>query len=402
MRRSRVLHGLGILAAGGLFAACASISGLSDLNFDQGGAGGATTSSTTSASSTTTTTTSTMASTTSASNASSSAATATAAVTTSATASSSTGSNTEDCTNGTDDNGDGEVDCADAQCGNQGFECHTLPSGWIGPVSLFMGPTGTEPACPNDYSVPVYTGYDDLANDPAQCDACTCAPQFGCAPAKLESYGAASCMPAMVDGGAGFDLIDQGPAGTCKPYPSTNYQSFDASSPTLDTSPGCDANGGTATLPSPDWATTAVVCAPAMNGGGCNGAGKTCFAPLPQAPFETTWCVLQSGDHACPQFFPVQYQFYDGAVDDTRDCTGCSCGNGTGSCTASTTLYSDGNCANKVTTVTNDGNCAMGTGAAPKALKVDVKTTASCPPSGGAPIGSLQPDGNAITTICCK
>src|SRR5262245_29388782 len=52
--------------------------------------------------------------------------------------SSSSSSGAENCQNGLDDDGDGNIDCADPKC--PGFQCATAaPAGWSGPGPLWIG-----------------------------------------------------------------------------------------------------------------------------------------------------------------------------------------------------------------------------------------------------------------------
>ena len=115
----------------------------------------------------------------------------------------------EDCTNGVDDNGDGEIDCADPQC-TPDYECvPTVPTDWTGyfRVNTAANPSAHVP-CP-DGGAPTTT-FESPAGA-AQCTACTCDSLTGatCDPPPLRCFvgsnncssgGGSDWTPALADG----------------------------------------------------------------------------------------------------------------------------------------------------------------------------------------------------------
>src|SRR5690606_7834675 len=56
----------------------------------------------------------------------------------------------EVCDNGEDDDGDGDIDCADDECTD--YLCATAPEGWTGPLAYIGLPSETPlPECPVEW-----------------------------------------------------------------------------------------------------------------------------------------------------------------------------------------------------------------------------------------------------------
>ena len=89
---------------------------------------------------------------------------------------STTGATLEDCSNGADDDGDGQEDCADSECGDQGYTCITsAPVGWTGYFALYTAASGNLPECPNEFPSTIpYTGKSGLVAFQAACNPCSC------------------------------------------------------------------------------------------------------------------------------------------------------------------------------------------------------------------------------------
>ena len=86
---------------------------------------------------------------------------------------------TEVCTNGSDDDGDGQVDCTDSDCTD--YACApVVPSDWLGPVAVYLGATNNPPPpCGAEW-----TGQTDwlagtLTAPAVQCSTCACVPPGG-------------------------------------------------------------------------------------------------------------------------------------------------------------------------------------------------------------------------------
>jgi hypothetical protein len=308
--------------------------------------------------------------------------------TTTTTTTTSTGSGGEDCLNGADDDGDGDVDCADADCGR--YACVEVPEGWRGPVVLYEGPESSTLACPDGFS-----GLEDVGgrevDAPATCSRCACGESdVACSPSPLIVYQGDAC-----DGPRSPSV--QLP-GVCSPLAGGfEPRSYGAEAPSFDASP-CAPSGGEPTGPLAVFQTQGRVCAIAMGGGGCT-TGGVCAPGEISAPFQGTVCISSDGDQRCPGGFGDRHLFARGIMDERR-CTPCTCGAPLVTCTATTTLYRDAFCTDDVEVVANDGLCAADAARA-IALEVEVTAGGSCAPDGGQPTGSAVPDPRQQTTVCC-
>jgi hypothetical protein len=272
----------------------------------------------------------------------------------------------EDCLDGTDNNGDGKVDCEDPLC-QADYECvEPIPTGWGTPgyVALYEGAaTATPPDCPTDLPTAVYTGSATLNVQPAACVACGCAtPAYQTLDCQLQTdlnpaagiqamqvsdvacgaVGAtqliALTVPTPPWGGACFHAESLPGGQLCSGHAcNTSVQS---SLPTV-TGGACQPTGGTATKPPVKWASSAVACHGTRQGKGCTG-GQVCM-PKPKTPFKPRVCVEKPGDVECPAGSGFQNKnVYFTDFTDTRDCTGCACGNPSGgSCEITLSLWSD-------------------------------------------------------------
>lgn len=299
------------------------------------------------------------------------------------------GGGVEDCTNGVDDDGDGNVDCADPKC-SAGFVCApALPlSGWTGPAWLYDGATASAPACGGAFGQPAYEGHRDLSSVPAVCGACACNPTGTCTLGSITLFTDSACQQ--------IDQADpQPPVGQCgKVQNGDNAQSYEAPAPTFGGG-SCKPTQPGMSKPAPTWGTTGIVCIGATSNGGCGGA---LCAPRPAAPFGASLCIWSPGDKACPAEYPTPHSFWDGATDN-RDCSPCACDAlVNGSCTATTTLYGSKDCKDNLGDVPNDGTCHQLASSAAMLAKVQVG--GSCTPSGGQATGTVV-EGPAKTTVCC-
>ena len=77
----------------------------------------------------------------------------------------------EDCSNGIDDDGDGDPDCADDDCAARSC-VGAAPSGWTGPSVVYVG--SDPPNCGGDYARPTLNGGTAVDADPADCSTCSC------------------------------------------------------------------------------------------------------------------------------------------------------------------------------------------------------------------------------------
>lgn len=322
----------------------------------------------------------------------------------------------EDCLDGTDDDGDGAIDCADSDC-NAGYACvPSVPVGWSGFVALFEGAPGAEPACPDAFpSLSPYQGNNMLTTPPHTCSECTCGAPMGqtCDLPDLIQIQNVPCggsnpltEPLAVPANwAGSCYGPSGWPGGAQCNGSSCNASATAPKPTV-TGGSCAAQGGTPDLPAAAWSLAGKACGDAPVGAGC-GMGKVC-QPKAEAPFFTGLCVFKGGDNSCPAGSPFSqnHLFYED-LTDTRACSTCTCGAPTGStCDATITIYGDqavNTCTTAVTTFPA-GGCGNISG---NPYVNGRKATITQPPTGGgcAPAGNSTPSGaltpSNATTFCC-
>jgi hypothetical protein len=237
-----------------------------------------------------------------------------------------------------------------------------------------------------------FEGLADPVQEDASCTACSCStPTVTCNLANLTSYANGNCSGSS-------EQHQQPPVGTCGAInPSGGTDSYRALAPTA-SSTACTPSGGVATVPPPQAGTGARVCTAALSDAGCGDADRVCVPIDVGAPFEAKVCVWRSGNQGCPNGFDDKFLFAT-ELDDTRDCSTCTCGNANATCTATTTLYSDGACANQLDTVPNTNTCVQ-EGVA-QSIMVATTTMGSCPSNGGEAIGDVAL-GQGETTVCCR
>ncbi|MEI9952700.1 MAG: hypothetical protein WDO74_27895 [Pseudomonadota bacterium] len=266
------------------------------------------------------------------------------------------GGSVENCSNGIDDDRDGNIDCADADC-VVGYSCAPpIPGGgWVGPLSFWSG-SGQPPACTNANGFPTEvtnagTGISQTAA--STCYSCSCGAPHGisCQVGTAAFFSDGTCS-----GQGGNLTVVQG---MCIAFVSLT---LDPSGVRWQSAPAAGGacipkSSGSAVFPPVQWDTRMRACGdPPPDGGGC-GAG-TCVA-RPKDPFSKQLCIYQRGDLACPSgLYNNQYVYFTG-VDDTRTCSDCACTPPTAtSCTGSMKLYTDQDCLVDETTLSSVLECS--------------------------------------------
>lgn len=320
----------------------------------------------------------------------------------------------ESCTDGVDDDGDGQVDCEDQDCGPLYACAAPVPDGWGGPVVVYEGPEPA-PDCSASPGFPVLVGEasSGLVAPPAVCPACSCAPSCnvslhfwmglcdgpycgGCtAPYPTPLDGAGTCLDIKLPPGAGDGLPQ---------------------SVTMESAPtllGCaPKTAGSPSLPPAQITSTVRLCGGALAGKGC-GAGAC--VPKPSAAFGSPSCVVKAGDQACPAggYSKKSVYFSDTPSElvDTRACAECACGGKGGTCGGTVTVYSHPGCTGVETTLTKPSQCGLFEpyvvpGKSPwNPVHFSVKYVAapkggSCSASGGGPTGTVT--ASKLLTVCCE
>jgi hypothetical protein len=280
------------------------------------------------------------------------------------------------CTDGLDDEGDGDVDCADADC--EGFGCvPAVPDDFEGPVLAQVGPQAT--SC--GVGMQVIQGGIGMPNVPAaSCEACSCNSSGGCSvDFTTHNAGACSSPAQLVVGDTG-----------CTDIVVADASSFEVS-PAISTFQ-CAAVGGTPTLPAPTWAEHVTACL-LPSGGGCG--ADVCVAE----DMLTERCVYAAGDVPCPTGAYSERYLVESVASDDRQCGACTCASSGVSCLGSLAVHPAPDCAGVPVTIAVPNVCQ--TPQVPmtiQSLQYQPLGTGTCAASGGEPEGSLTTE---TVTLCC-
>ncbi len=352
---------------------------------------------------------------------------------TSSSSSSSSGAVTEDCTNGVDDDNDGDADCADSDC--MAYQCvPAVPDGWQGPFVLYDGPAAGFPQCPGNFP-----GGDPGINEiiggagvpsPAPQAMCTCSCDPPASPtckppsqltvldASCANQASANCgalpnNPANWNGSCGFGTFVTGGVSTCGANSGAQCDMGSAACNVSVSSTGPTVTGTctpqhTETIPQVDFVSAVHACGGAdTSTAGCS--ANTICAPRAPAPFNAKLCVYVNGDTTCTSAAPYLVKHSGATTIDTSQlkCSACNCGALTGgSCKGDIEVYSDnvqGVCGSLITTFQAGtckdlpGNPTIGNR---KFVNTTIMNPGSCAPSGGQPQGVVQTTGKF--TICCQ
>ena len=289
---------------------------------------------------------------------------------------------------------DGASEGPPATCSGTGQCVAAAPSGWSGPVELFMAASGTPPSCgPGFDATPAFDGNAGLTAPAPTCTACGCAAPSGesCAGPQMTFFVDDSCQTPYID--------QQIVTSTCEPTVPI-AASVEVAAPTL-SGGSCAATGGTATLPAVAWGQVARACTPQSTppSGTCDG-GLICTSP-PVGAFTASACVMQAGEATtCPAGYPSGPQIFYSGVDDERACSACTCAAPAGAtCTIGSPAIS--NCVDG-TTLDAPASCTAFTGGdlVKLASSPTLSNAGSCVVSGGgSPGGTATPTGG--TSFCC-
>ena len=317
------------------------------------------------------------------------------------------GPQAEECLDGLDNDLDGMIDCADADC-QPDHECvPEVVAPWDGyyRVATSAYPAGDPVACA-DGTMPV--PYFAMPGGGAQCEACSCGGIEGasCSLPTLRYWingGSCSGGPSTVTAPVDTECVTFPGNMTCM-NSCINPQASAIGESEIVGQPGCPPAGGAPTLPA-KWGVEERACRSQEVGAGCS-AAMVCVAKSP-APYDQAACIFQQGDHDCPGDWP---NAIDVSADgtDTRACTACSCAtSGTDCVGEKLTVYDDNGCGNGGSTAPVDitpGTCVLvqdhvdNDSASFRATAATL--TGTCTTQGGEPTGTVEPTGPA--TFCCR
>ena len=262
----------------------------------------------------------------------------------------------ENCTNGVDDDHDGNIDCADPDCG-AGFTCapSTPGGGWVGPLAVWQG-SGTPPSCAsaNGFPTEVTNGMRGSSGTPASsCPSCSCgAPQgVSCQVGTAALFRDNTCS-----GQPGTLTVAEG---NCAAFVSLSYDPASVRWASAPASGGAcvPTTSGSAVHPPISWDSQLRACGdPMPNAGGC--AAGLCV-PRQKMPFGQALCIYQRSDLACPAGPYSVKSLYFSHVNDTRKCSACDCASPTGTtCSGTLKLYTDLTCSVDETTLSTVLECS--------------------------------------------
>lgn len=224
----------------------------------------------------------------------------------------------ENCFNGVDDDGDGAIDCADADCGPIAV---CVPDPTMA-ADFRLGTMISEGRdCPASYNGERIEVHSGLVG--GGCTGCSCSASVTCS-VDLYRYEVDQACPGnerTLLGTMTWTYPDEqksscllGNENTGKGYASA----------AVVTNHPCVPQG-TPTVPPPTWDNNAAFCPTGSRGGGCAG-GAVCV------PRARTYCVAAEGEKTCPTGFTKNVDWFKG-FRDTRTCGACQCGAQTpGSC----------------------------------------------------------------------
>jgi hypothetical protein len=298
----------------------------------------------------------------------------------------------EDCGNGSDDDEDGEADCADDDCSTRAC-AEAAPAGWTGPSVLYVG-TDPSPSCGGGFATEALFGGTGVTAPAATCSTCTCsASGSGCATylnlsaSTQNDCGGTTCGASV---NASCTEVSVPCLGSGSGYVTASLPAG---------APSCSPSTQTPNVTAASFAQRVRACAPSSTlvRGGCD-SDEVC---APAAPFTGPLCIVQAGDHACPSGGYSQRSLAYTSIDDTRSCSACSCDK---DCLYEYRLYdaaADLTCSNAPLVDENAGTgCPLVTPSAGKVrVGVSMTGTGACSASGGSPMGSALASGPV--TVCC-
>jgi len=300
----------------------------------------------------------------------------------------------EDCSNGTDDDGDQDIDCADTDC-QQGWECAVEPPAtWDGPFAVYVGPGGqASPSCGGSWD-----DFDDhgigMVASGAQCSNCACStPSLQCSLPDTTLFDANGCNPLDTVG-----TLTPTADGACIPFSSPYIEAVLLVEST-DQGSSCTASGGVLSAPTISWNQALRICSGDLVLGGCG--GQQVCAPQRDANFQR--CITRTGVFACPAPYTARVEFY-ASYTDTRACSTCTCGAPASLvCDGYTELHDLPGCSGGPVETYDARNQCDGQDVTPIASGsfryTATNSSGNCSTQGGQLSGSVSESGR--TTLCC-
>lgn len=292
----------------------------------------------------------------------------------------------EVCSDGVDNDCNGQTDCTDPAC-TAGYTCvPSLPGGW----TWAAYDQGARPGCAAGFTTPTDVGEGLVA--PASTCGCACTTT---SPTCTTGNVTVTAGTSGVNGCQDQASQVASAAGGCLPLtPAMSPVGWKVNATGPTPSGGSCAAVPAASKPAVSTTYQGRTCGFAGNvGAGCGGGGVC--APK-AAPF--TMCVALTGDVACPAGFAVKH-LAGSTVADTRACSACTCAFSPGACGGTLTLDSDTSCTLNAAPVLVNGTCQSVPNASYLGYTYAPQTNASCTGSAVAATGSAA--FSDLQTICC-
>lgn len=311
------------------------------------------------------------------------------------------GIQSEDCTNGLDDDEDGRIDCTDSDC-ISGYECRVaVPVGWT-PYWLLEKEYQDKSltVCPDGQNAIVW--YTEPATT-MNCSQCSCsftgatcsAPPFTCA------YSTTECT---MNGTQPY-ASNGTPACYVLPTPQGNtYGSCKLTGPSTPTNLGtCVGTASTVTGPPKFGGEVRLCAAPIDAGAGC-ASGDVCGVKKPGTFGQGRACIEQVGITQCPDGWSAQtFTAFEGGTD-ARQCSNCGCDTSTITCSGgSVSMFFKKDCMLTRGTMTDASPCLSSiyfeavSGASAKFI-LGTPSDGSC--AQATPSGVVE--GTGPHTVCCR
>lgn len=277
-----------------------------------------------------------------------------------------------------------------------GLSCEpSAPAGWLGPVALWQGESGSDPPdCPEGFAEPTDL-HSEPAGAPADCT-CTCtAVDQKCGESKdVKLYNDLGCDNECAAAGAQECTGVTGCSGS--------LISIDAAR--TEPTGSCEPDVQTTLLEEPAWERDARFCELDVDVDSCADE-QSCF-PTPTAPFASQLCVhrvVLAGRPApaCPEDYPSGPELLYSDFEDQRGCGECECdGPNGGKCNGNVLYGSSSTCTQSATYVIGSGCVEI---QRPSHWEVHyVMSPGSCEVSTEPePVGNVLPSGN-YHAVCCR
>jgi hypothetical protein len=295
----------------------------------------------------------------------------------------------EDCSNGIDDDGDGDPDCADDDCAAR--TCvGAAPSGWTGPSVVYVG--SDPPNCGGDYAKAALSGGTAVSADPAECSTCSCSNTTAACASLVNII---STIDPQCGGVTCTDSVSEACKtlnSSCFGSATTAYAHMELPQGLATCSPTADQS---ATIGDASWKKEVRACAAStkLHIGGC-ADGEVCAA---KTPFSGDICIVKAGDLSCPNSTYSKKHVYYKGMNDTRDCSPCDCDH---DCTYNWRQEAAGASCSAAFSLDQSNSCVT---VSPSSSQINVGVqitgTGACDATGGEPTGEAKASGPV--TVCC-